>query len=53
LCPQGPEGAYKENIQREKSKKERIPNKHKINTIYIIEHARVTYLLTLPLTGME
>jgi hypothetical protein len=28
LCPHG---AYKENIQREKSKKERIPHKHKTN----------------------
>jgi hypothetical protein len=34
-----PHGAYKENIQREKSKKERITQKHKTNTIYIIEHA--------------
>jgi hypothetical protein len=35
----GPHGAFKENIQREKSKKERIPSKHKTNIIYIIQHA--------------
>ena len=37
-----PQGAYKENIQREKSKKRKnttLAHKHKTNIIYIMQHA--------------